>query len=282
MTETPRPQHNPYVPEKAVLLDVIEENSMVKTFRVLLEDEEKMRAFTFRPGQVGQLSAFGTGEATFVINSSPTRMDHLQFSVMRTGEVTTALHTLKPGDRLGVRAPLGNGFDTESMKGKDIVLVAGGIGMAPLRTLLIYMLDNREDYGRLTLIYGSRSPEDFCFKEDLEEWRARPDVKVIETVDNACTHWNRCVGLVPDVLLDENPDPSNGLAVTCGPPIMIRFTLIALEKLGFRDEQIVTTLERRMKCGMGLCGRCNIGPKYVCKDGPVFTMAELKGLPPEL
>lgn len=273
---------NPFLPEKAIIVETEIENSLVKTFRVVLEDEERMKAFSFKPGQVGQLSAFGVGESTFVINSPPTRMDYLQFSVMRTGEVTHRLHTLNAGDRIGVRAPLGNSFDVEGMKGKNIVFIGGGIGMAPLRTLLLYVLDNRKDYGDITVIYGSKSPDDFCFKKDLEDWNARDDMKMIETIDNSCTLWTKCVGLVPNVLLDENPSPENTVAVTCGPPIMIRFTLQALQKLNFADDQIITTLERRMKCGVGLCGRCNLGEKYICVDGPVFTMAQLKDLPNEL
>jgi len=274
--------NNPYAPKLARIIETEMENAQVKTFRVVFEDEEYMKGFTFKPGQVGQLTAFGAGESTFVINSPPTRMDYLQFSVMRAGEVTAALHMLKEGDVVGVRAPLGNAFPVEDMKGKNVVLIAGGIGMAPLRTLLLYMLDNRADYGDILLIYGTRSPDDFCYKADMAEWGARDDMKVVETVDNACTLWTKCVGLVPNVLLDEKPSPENAVAVTCGPPIMIRFTLEALGKLGFTDEQIITTLERRMKCGLGLCGRCNIGEKYVCVDGPVFTMAELRELPPEL
>jgi len=273
---------NPYLPEPVVIVGTEMENSLVKTFRVVFEDADRMKRFSFIPGQVGQLSAFGAGEATFVINSPPTRMDYLQFSVMQTGEVTRKLHQFKAGDRLGLRAPLGGGFDVEGMKGKNVVLIGGGIGMAPLRTLLLYMLDNRADYGDITVVYGSKSPEDFCYKSDLEEWNARPDMRLIETVDNSCTLWTKCVGLVPNVLLDEKPSPVNTIAVTCGPPIMIRFTLQALEKLGFSDDQIVTTLERRMKCGIGLCGRCNIGEKYVCVDGPVFTLSQLKELPAEL
>ncbi len=274
--------NNPYAPKLARIVETEMENATVKTFRVVFEDQAYMQSFSFKPGQVGQLTAFGAGEATFVINSPPTRMDYLQFSVMRAGEVTTALHMLKEGDLVGVRAPLGNAFPVEDMKGKNVVLIAGGIGMAPLRTLLLYMLDNRADYGDILLIYGTRSPDDFCYKADMAEWGARDDMKVVETVDSACTLWTKCVGLVPNVLLDEKPSPGNAVAVTCGPPIMIRFTLEALGKLGFTDEQIITTLERRMKCGMGLCGRCNIGEKYVCVDGPVFTMAELRELPPEL
>ncbi|MBZ4649002.1 MAG: hypothetical protein PWQ64_1222 [Desulfomicrobiaceae bacterium] len=275
-------QHNPYLPQMATLVEVIEETPNIKTFRVVLDDEEKMQNFTFRPGQVGQLSVFGVGESTFVINSSPTRMEYLQFSVMRVGEVTTRLHQLRPGDKVGVRAPLGNGFPVETMRGKNIVFIGGGIGMAPLRTLFIYMLDNRADFGDITLLYGARTPVDMTYKAELPEWLGRSDVRTVLTVDAEYPGWEHRVGLIPNVLLDLAPSPENTVAVTCGPPIMIKFTLQALKKLGFEDEQIITTLEKRMKCGVGLCGRCNIGTKYVCVDGPVFTYAQLKELPSEL
>jgi len=275
-------QHNPYLPQMATLVEVIEETPNIKTFRVVLDDEEKMQNFSFRPGQVGQLSVFGVGESTFVINSSPTRMEYLQFSVMRVGEVTTRLHQLRPGDKVGVRAPLGNGFPVETMRGKNIVFIGGGIGMAPLRTLFVYMLDNRADFGDITLLYGARTPVDMTYKAELPEWLARSDVRTVLTVDAEYPGWEHRVGLIPNVLLDLAPSPENTVAVTCGPPIMIKFTLQALKKLGFEDDQIITTLEKRMKCGVGLCGRCNIGTKYVCVDGPVFTYAQLKELPSEL
>jgi sulfhydrogenase subunit gamma (sulfur reductase) len=273
---------NPYLPEMATILETVQETPNIKTFRVRLDNDAKMAAFTFKPGQVGQLTAFGVGESTFVINSPPTRMDYLQFSVMRAGEVTARLHGFKPGDKVGVRAPLGNCFPYESMKGKDVVFIGGGIGMAPLRTLLLYMLDNRADYGAITLLYGARSPEDMAFRAELPEWLSRKDLKTVLTIDREAQGWEHEVGLIPNVLRQIGPSPENSVAVTCGPPIMIKFTLQALKELGFGDEQIVTTLEKRMKCGVGLCGRCNIGGKYVCVDGPVFTYAELKGLPNEL
>jgi sulfhydrogenase subunit gamma (sulfur reductase) len=274
--------HNPYLPEMATIVEVIDETPNIKTFRIVLDDEEKMQQFTFRPGQVGQLSVFGVGESTFVINSSPTRKDYLQFSVMRVGEVTTRLHGLRAGDKVGVRAPLGNGFPVEDLQGKHIVFIGGGIGMAPLRTLFYYMLDNRSDFGDITLLYGARTPVDMTYKAELPEWLGRSDVRTVLTVDAEYPGWEHRVGLIPNVLLELAPSPENTVAITCGPPIMIKFTLQALKKLGFGDEQIITTLEKRMKCGVGLCGRCNIGTKYVCVDGPVFTYAQLKELPSEL
>ena len=274
--------HNPYLPELGTVIKIIDETPNIKSFQVVLNDPEKMKSFTFEPGQVGQLSLFGAGESTFVINSPPTRMEYLQFSVMKAGEVTSALHDLAEGDQVGVRAPLGNWFPYEQMKGKKILFIGGGIGLAPLRTLILFMLDNRTDYGDITIIYGARTPNDLCYKDELKEWEARTDVNMILTVDNEFPGWDKRVGLVPNVLKEIAPSPENTVAITCGPPIMIKFTLQALSELKFNDEQIITTLEKRMKCGIGICGRCNIGSMYVCKDGPVFSLTQLKELPAEL
>ncbi|HPD61075.1 MAG TPA: FAD/NAD(P)-binding protein [Thermodesulfobacteriota bacterium] len=274
--------HNPYLPELATVIKIIDETPNIKSFQVILNDPEKMKNFTFEPGQVGQLSLFGVGESTFVINSPPTRLEYLQFSVMKAGEVTSAIHELAEGDQVGVRAPLGNWFPYEQMKGKKILFIGGGIGLAPLRTLILFMIDNRADYGDITIIYGARTPNDLCYKEELKEWEARSDLNSILTVDAEFPGWDKRVGLVPNVLKEVAPSPENTVAITCGPPIMIKFTLQALSELKFKDEQIITTLEKRMKCGIGICGRCNIGTMYVCKDGPVFSLTQLKELPAEL
>ena len=272
---------NPYRPELATIQDIIQETSNILTFRVVLNDEKKMRQFSFQPGQLGQLSVFGMGESTFVINSPPTRKDYLQFSVMRTGEVTQRLHQLNIGDQIGVRAPLGNGFPVDELKGHDILFVAGGIGMAPLRTLLLYMLDNRQDYGDIMVIYGARSPEDLCYTYEFDEWRSG-GARLVLTVDREFPDWKERVGFVPTVLTEEAPSSYNCKAITCGPPIMIKFVLIGLKRIDFEDHQIITTLEKRMKCGIGICGRCNIGTKYVCVDGPVFSYEELRQMVPEI
>ena len=272
---------NPYLPELAIVTKVIDETPNIKSFQVVFKNPELMKSFSFEPGQVGQLSVFGLGESTFVINSPPTRMDYLQFSVMKVGEVTSGLHEIVAGDEIGVRAPLGNYFPYESMKGKNILFIGGGIGMAPLRTLILFMLDNRKDYGDITILYGARTPTELCYKDYLKEWQERKDVNLVLTVDNEFPGWDKRVGMVPNVLKEMNPTPEGTVAITCGPPIMIKFTLQALAFLKFQDENIVTTLEKRMKCGIGLCGRCNIGMMYVCKDGPGFTLAQLKKLPPE-
>jgi NAD(P)H-flavin reductase len=273
---------NPYMPYVATVKEIIRETHNIMTFRVVFDDAEAMKNFRHEPGQVGQLSIYGVGESTFVINSPPTRREFLQFSVMRAGEVTAALHKLRAGDKVGVRAPLGNSFDHKAMKGKNILFVGGGIGMAPLRTLLLYMFDNRNDFGKITLLYGARTPEDMAFAYEIEEWRKTKNTDVVLTIDREAEGWKERVGLIPNVLIEMNPSSKDTVAITCGPPIMIKFTLQALDKLKFKPEQIITTLERRMKCGVGICGRCNIGDKYVCVDGPVFTYAQLRGMVDEL
>lgn len=273
---------NPLLPKLATVYEIVEETPTIKTFRVRFNDEADMQAFTFEPGQVGQLSVFGVGESTFVINTPPSVKDHLQFSVMRAGEVTEALHRLRPGATVGVRAPLGNWFPYESWKGKKVFFIGGGIGMAPIRTIMLHLLDHKKDYGDISLLYGARSPEDMAFRADLPNWLERKDLNVTLTIDREAAGWEHRVGLIPHVLTDLAPKPKNCIAVLCGPPIMIKFTLEALKKLDFPDEQIYTTLEKRMKCGIGICGRCNIGSKLVCVDGPVFSYDQLRDLPPEL
>lgn len=272
---------NPYLPEVGTVIEVIEETPNIKTLRVVLNDAEKMKKFDFRPGQVAQLSVFGVGESTFVINSPPTCRDYLQFSVMRAGEVTQRIHQLVPGDPVGVRGPLGNGFPYEAMQGKNILFIAGGIGMAPLRTLLLFMLEQRQNYGEISLIYGARSPQDLCYRYEIPLWEKK-GVNTVLTVDAEAPGWQHRVGFVPTVLSEEAPSPKDRIAIVCGPPIMIKFVLFGLRELGFEDWQIYTTLEKRMKCGIGICGRCNMGEKFVCIDGPVFSMEQLQGMVPEL
>jgi sulfhydrogenase subunit gamma (sulfur reductase) len=273
---------NPYLPMPATVIEVIQETGNIKTIRAVLDKPEDKAAFHYEPGQVGQLSVFGAGEATFVINTPPSCTDYIQFSVMLTGEVTGAIHKLSVGDKVGVRAPLGNFFPYEQWKGKNVVFVGGGIGMAPIRTIMLHMLERKQDYGTISLLYGARSPRDMAFSYELEGWMNNPDLNCTLCIDAPFEGWQHKVGLIPNVLTEMNPSPQNCVAVLCGPPIMIKFTVQALEKLGFSPENIITTLEKRMKCGIGICGRCNIGGKYVCVDGPVFSWAELKALPPDM
>lgn len=272
---------NPYLPETATVVEIIQETPNIKTFRMRFDDPEVQKGFRFAPGQVGQLGILGIGESTFAITSKPSD-DFVQFSVMRAGEVTKALHNLSVGDKVGIRAPMGNGFPVEQWKGKNILFVMGGIGSAALKATIEYILANRADYGKVSILYGATAPQNFTYQEDIKDWDARDDVELVLTIDKECDGWQCEVGLVPAILEKMNPDPTDTIAVLCGPPIMIKFSLMSFRKLGFSDEQTYTTLEKRMKCGIGICGRCNVGPKYVCVDGPVFTMAELAELPNEL
>jgi len=196
---------NSFLPEIGTIIKVIDETPTIKSFQVVLDDQGRMKSFQFEPGQVAQLSIFGVGESTFVINSPPTRGGYLQFSVMKAGEVTERIHQCKEGDPVGVRGPLGNWFPYEDMKGKDIYFIGGGIGMAPLRTLLLFMLDNRSDYGAITLLYGARSPQDLCYKEEVKEWEARNDMELILTVDREFPEWDKKVGIIPNVLKELAP-----------------------------------------------------------------------------
>jgi NAD(P)H-flavin reductase len=197
------------------------------------------------------------------------------------GRVTHALHQLNQGDLIGFRGPYGNHFPLDRLKGKNLLFVGGGIGLAPLRSLIHNVLDNRADYGEIAILYGARSPQDLCFKYDLETWSRNPLVKMITTVDAGDGDWKGKVGLVPMVLEEIGPSADGAVAIICGPPIMIRFTLPVFFELKFSKENIITSLEMRMKCGIGKCGRCNVGSKYVCKDGPVFSLAKLDELTKE-
>ena len=267
---------NVYLPHIAVIERIIEETPGVRTFHFNFKDERLREEFTFESGQFGEYSVFGIGEAPFCISSSPTRRDHLEFALQRVGKVTNALHRLGVGAEIGFRGPYGNGFPLDFLQGKNLVFVAGGIGLAPLRSLIWNVIDNRDKFKNIDIIYGARSPADLCFKYDLEAWDKDKTVNMVTTVDKGDETWTGREGFVPQVLEQVAPSASNAVAIVCGPPIMIRFTFPVLEKLGFTPEQMITTLEKRMKCGIGKCGRCNIGNLYVCRDGPVFTYAQIK------
>jgi NAD(P)H-flavin reductase len=228
------------------------------------------------------VSHFGFGECFFAISSSPTKKDYVEVSVMRLGKTTKAMHECEEGDVLGVRGPYGNNFDVDIWKGKNLVFIGGGIGQAPLRSLINYVVDNRKNYGNLDVIYGARSARDICFKPEFEELEKRKDVNVHLSIDKEEKGWKKFVGFVPDNLLKVKPSSKNTVAITCGPPIMIKFVIQNLLKLGFTDDLIFTTLEMRMKCGIGKCGRCNIGNLYVCKDGPVFSYDQIKNFVGEM
>jgi len=270
-------QGNVYLPHLAVIDKIIDETYDTRTFHFNFKDEQLREDFTFESGQFCLLSILGVGEAPFCISSSPTRRGHLECSIRRVGRLTRALHCLGEGAEIGVRGPYGNSFPLDFLKGRNLVFVGGGIGLAPLRSLIWHVIDNRDSYGNIDIIYGARSPADLCFSYDLEAWDKDKTVNMVTTVDKGDEGWTGRVGLVPSVLEQVAPSPKNSVAIVCGPTIMIRFTFPALERLGFTPEQMLTTLEKRMKCGIGKCGRCNIGNIYVCRDGPVFSYAQIKG-----
>ena len=267
---------NVYLPHIAIIEKIIDETYDTRTFHFNFKDEKLREEFAFESGQFGEYSVFGVGEATFCISSSPTRRDHLEYTVKQVGKVTNALHRLGVGAEIGFRGPYGNSFPLDFLEGKNLVFVAGGIGLAPLRSLIWNVIDTRNKYENIDIIYGARSPADLCFKYDLDTWSKNDTVNMVTTVDKGDTDWTGKVGFVPQVLEQATPSGKNAVAIVCGPPIMIRFTFPVLEKLGFTPEQMITTLEKRMKCGIGKCGRCNIGEIYVCRDGPVFTFAQIK------
>jgi sulfhydrogenase subunit gamma (sulfur reductase) len=269
-------QDNVYLPHIAVIEKIIEETPNIRTFHFNFKDKKLRDTFTFASGQFGEYSVFGIGEAPFCISSSPTRRHHLEFVVQRVGRVTNALHRLGVGAEIGFRGPYGNSFPLDFLQGKNLVFVGGGIGLAPLRSLIWNVVDNRNKYKDIDIIYGARSPTDLCFKYDLEAWGKDKTIKFVTTVDRGGESWTGRVGLVPKILEEVAPSAKNAVAIVCGPPIMIRFTFPALTKLGFAPEQMLTTLEKRMKCGIGKCGRCNIGNIYVCRDGPVFSYEQIK------
>ncbi|MCG9479413.1 MAG: FAD/NAD(P)-binding protein [Actinomycetia bacterium] len=272
-------KENPYLPSVAVVKKVIEETPNILSIQLQLQDPEERKSFNFKPGQVGQISIFGSGESTFVINSPVSNKEYLQFTIMKAGVNTTAISNLSQGERVGLRAPLGNWFPCQQWEQKNILIVGGGIGLAPLRPLIFYILENRDKYKDLTVLYAAKTPEDRCYKYDLEKWEKSSDINLVQTIDTACHGWDQEVGLCPNVLEELKPSPEDRIAITCGPPIMIKYTLEVLKKLNFGSDTVYTTLERRMKCGVGKCGRCNIGHKFVCVDGPVFSLEELEEIP---
>lgn len=269
-------ESNIYQPHLMEIVKIIPETGDTKTFHIQFLNDNLRENFHYLSGQFAEYSVFGEGEATFCISSSPTRRGPLEFSVKKVGRVTQALHHLNEGDLIGFRGPYGNYFPLEKFKGKNLLFVGGGIGLAPLRSLINNVVDTRSDYGEITVLYGARTPQDLCFRYDLEAWRKDPSLELVTTVDVGDKDWQGKVGLVPIVLEELKPSSQNTMAITCGPPIMIRYTLRALDKLGFTPSQVWTTLEMKMKCGLGKCGRCNIGPLYVCKDGPVFSLEEIQ------
>lgn len=276
---------NPYIPYPVEVVKIVTEvdTKDIKTFRFAFVNKEDEKKFKYMPGQFGELSIYGKGESPIGIASSPTQPGYIEFTVQRAGVVTSALHDLEVGARMGVRGPLGNSWPIEYLEGKNIVVVGGGFAFTTLRSLINYMIheDNRKRFGKITVVYGARNPGLLIYKDELETWAKRDDINLNVTVDKGDAGWKGREGFVPTVCKEVAPSSENAVTVICGPPIMIRFTLPVFFDLGFSKENIITSLEMRMKCGIGKCGRCNVGSKYVCKDGPVFSLAELDKLTKE-
>jgi len=276
---------NPYIPYPVRIDKITIENADkdLKTLKLVFLNKEDEEAFQYLPGQFAELSVFGKGESPIGIASSPTEQGFLLFTVKRVGVLTSDLHDSEEGRIIGVRGPLGKPYPLDVMEGKNVVIVGGGFAFTTLRSTIRYILapQNRSRFEKVTCIYGARSPGELMYKEELKEWEANPDIDMYITVDKGDESWTGREGFVPTVLKQVAPSADNAIALVCGPPIMLKFTFPVLLELDFPPEMIVVSLEMRMKCGIGKCGRCNIGNTYVCKDGPVYTYRQLQSLPAE-
>ncbi len=280
--------NNPYqpMPMRIARMTMETDDQSLMSFELEFERQEDQEHFfsQYRPGQFCQLSVFGKGEAPFGVASAAWEGNFVRFTVNKVGTLTRTMHAMRPGDPIGMRGPLGNGFPLEAWEGMNLVVVGGGCAFTTLYALVNHVLhpDVRPKYGELMMIYGARTPGLFMYKADIESWYDRRDIKFCQAIDVHQEGWCHYTGYVPDVTKEIAPSEENAVAIVCGPPIMNRFTFPVLSDLGFSPDRIYLSLEKRMKCGIGKCGRCNIGHEYICKDGPVFTLAQLQQLPNDL
>ena len=270
---------NIYLPRPALIKEIIVENSQIKTFSLVFTDEDYNKSFTYEPGQFMMVSVPHCGEVPISFSSTPSRPGSLTLSVRKAGKLTNAMHsTLEQGMVIGLRGPYGRPFPMEALKGKNLLFVAGGIGLAPLRSVINFCMDQKNDFGDITILYGSRMPSDIAFKKDITVWKQQPATTCLLTVDEAEPGWDGHTGVVTTLFDKISVAPSTTVALICGPPLMIRFVIAQLSMLGLKDEDIITTMERHMKCGIGICRHCHMDSKLICVDGPVFNRAELKKL----
>jgi NAD(P)H-flavin reductase len=275
-----RPDESIYAPEMARLVAVRPQTELETLFTIELPQGHSL---DHTPGQFVMLSIPGVGEAPISITSSPSRSDgSFELCVRRAGDVTGVLHRLEKGDWVGVRGPFGRGFPIERMRGKDLLFAPGGLGLAPLRSLINQVLDGRKDYGRVIILYGARRPSDLLFRDELEEWSERKDVDLFVTVDRGDEEWDGHVGVITTLFPQVTVDPHSTIAVTCGPPVMYRFVLMEMLAKSIPESQIYLSLERRMKCGVGKCGHCQINHLLCCQQGPVFSYDQIKNVPEAL
>ena len=262
-----------------IMLSILEITSMTEMEKVFTIELPFPISLEHKPGQFVQVSVLGVGEAPISISSSPSRSNNsFELCVRRVGALTNALHALGPGDVVGVRGPFGRGFPIERFRGKDILFAPGGLGLAPLRSVINEVLDDRSNYGRIIILYGARQPAEMLFQDELQEWEEREDVELHLTVDQADEKWKGNVGVITTLFPDIQVSPRNTVAITCGPPVMYRFVLMELLGMGITEGNIWLSLERRMKCGVGKCGHCQMDHIYVCQDGPAFSYAEIRHL----
>ena len=264
-----------YLPNLAEIVRTEQLTKMEKLFEIKLQNGQELG---HQPGQFVEVSLFGIGEAPISISSSPTRKGSFELAVRAVGNVTKAMHTLNRGAIVGIRGPFGQGFPLEEMKGKDLLIVAGGIGLVPLRSLIHYVLDHRSQFGRLLVLFGARTPAEQLFLDELAAWRDHKDMEYWETVDRSDGQWKGNVGVITTLFPKITIDPQRTVAVIVGPPVMYRFVILETQVKGIPDDRVILSLERRMKCGVGKCGHCQMNHVYVCQEGPVFNYAKIKDL----
>lgn len=264
-----------YSPMEGTITETKQMTRMEKWFKIELEGNKELN---HQPGQFVEVSMLGYGEVPISISSPPTQRGNFELCIRKAGRITEVLHKLKTGDKVGIRGPFGRGFPVDKFKGKDLLFVAGGIGIVPLRSLINFVMDKRKDYGNVTILLGCKEPAQFIFTDELKKWEELNDVKFLCTIDKAAPDWHGNVGLITSLIPGVDIDIRQTCAVICGPPIMYKFVLVKLKEKNILDNQIFLSFERHMKCGIGKCGHCQIGGYYCCKDGPVFSLDEIKGV----